>query len=291
MQRATDGFHQRRARIRDVCLRYKDILSAANRGSWRKNFLPDGSPVWCGRECPIFLDGAHRLAYCLIPKVASTTVKTVFAPLLNFCKPDCGEVGIHVAFDSRVPMYGPLYLNEGRLENYTTAMFVRHPFERLVSTYVDKALRPRSDVPFFYRTYWDLILGDEKDERRVTFSEFVDFLLSRPIEEADEHWVPYHMTCEPCLFEYDFVGKLETGGQDFGVLFSQVGFDKAEVPLQNRRADSGESFSQSAKKYFAQLDFTRVFRLYEYYFYDFELFGYDFKDYLQVFANQSGKFA
>lgn len=42
---------------------------------------------------------------------------------------------------------------------------------------------------------------------------------------------------------------------------------------------SGE-FVTDSKQYFAQLSFHQVMRLYGRYFYDFELFDYDFRDYL-----------
>ena len=32
------------------------------------------------------------------------------------------------------------------------------------------------------------------------------------------HWVPYWKKCSPCLLNYDMIGKLETGNDDFTVI-------------------------------------------------------------------------
>ena len=33
------------------------------------------------------------------------------------------------------------------------------------------------------------------------------------------HWVPYWRECSPCQIDYDMIGKLETGFDDFTVSF------------------------------------------------------------------------
>lgn len=206
-------------------------------------------------------------------------VKRAVSMHLNMNMSQNNDFDTHYIFDRNILRVGPLHFPRERLQNYTKAMFVRHPFERLVSSYVDKTLGPPEFTKWFYETYWNKILGQDVNKRNVTFPEFVEFLLREPMEDSDEHWAPYHLMCEPCLFDYDIVGKLETGNRDFRLLFSRVGIKSQEVRLTNTRADIKVQF-RSAKEYFAELNFSTVMRLYERYFYDFELFDYDFRDYL-----------
>lgn len=278
--READDFHHRRAVIEHVCSKYEGELRARTRGSRRTN-KQYRRVVWCRqRECPMFIDDAHQFAYCLVSKVATTTVKSIFVKLLNNGHSDDTDHGVHEAIANRARRVGPLYLKRDRQrQNYTRALFVRHPFERFVSAYVDKALRSRSEEPFFYEHYWDSILGTQDTDRRVTFMEYADFVLSHPVRDADEHWAPYHWVCEPCLVEYDVVGKLETAERDFESLWSRLGIEVDHTPIRNnRRSGLNESVA-----YFSQLNLSTAMRLYEYYFYDFELFEYDASDYLRIF--------
>ena len=106
--------------------------------------------------------------------------------------------------------------------NSTNIMFVRDPFTRLFSGWLDK----------FYSTnpyYWNL-LGREiiKQQRKnatavsktcghdVTFSEFLIYVVKVLNSSAclDMHFQPSQKHCLPCTFNYDYVGKYETLRED-----------------------------------------------------------------------------
>ncbi|CAN8002221.1 unnamed protein product [Ixodes hexagonus] len=292
-----DDFNSRSDRIRQTCLKYKRALLGSHYLGTRSNYRL-GRPAHCPpRQCPIFVDHSHRIAFCFVPKVASTSVKSLFATLLNISHPSdnngnaTSSDAIHKSFNAKVLRVGPSHFPRSRLKSYTRAMFVRHPFERLVSAFVDKAGKPRSAEQFFYDVYWDKALAGLKtngSSTAMTFSLFVDYLLTRPDAEWDDHWAPYYSRCEPCLFDYDVIGKLETGDRDFGILFSRMGIKGGDlVPRKNTRrtgdggGEGGTRNNKSAKDYFAELSSSQVMRLYGRYFYDFELFGYDLKGYLR----------
>uniref|UniRef100_G3MRX9 Carbohydrate sulfotransferase n=1 Tax=Amblyomma maculatum TaxID=34609 RepID=G3MRX9_AMBMU len=236
-------------------------------------------------ECPLFVDDSRSLAFCFIPKVASTSLKALFAPLLNVTIIGTRSDALHWSFHYQTLRYGPATLLQSSRSNYTKVLFVRHPFERLVSTYIDKALRGRSKMAWAYRNYWDKIPGVRAENRCPTFSEFIDFVLKMPVEHSDEHWAPYYYRCQPCLLDYDFVGKLETASRDFPRFFSLVDIKANETFLgnmsrKNTRDSVRDVRTTESKQYFAELSYDQVMGLYARYFYDFELFGYDFRDYL-----------
>lgn len=300
IERATaDGIVSRSVRIESVCQRYasREELQRPTHGlGINLPTLGNRSRYCVPEQCPIFIDKVRSLAFCFISKVASTSVKTLFRDLLgvranslNGSMSNWDE--LHRKFHRQTYRVGPrtLFMQDGG-RSYFKALFVRHPFERLVSAYIDKALRPRSEVQWFYQTYWEKIPGVKAENRSPTFSEFVDFVLGTPVREWDEHWSPYYSRCQPCLLDYDFVGKLETADRDFPLLFSEIGVDArlfGRVHV-SRRGSTGCSSrgiatcadAGSSADYFATLSHDQVMGLYSRYFYDFELFGYDFRSYL-----------
>ncbi|XP_077513947.1 carbohydrate sulfotransferase 11-like [Amblyomma americanum] len=293
---AADDVLSRRVRIRQVCLRYarsKELQKPTP--GWGSHQAPGKITLHCNPEqCPLFIDEKRSLAFCIIAKVASTSLKAFFKDLLGirvrFNESDRRSWDdLHRAFHMQTHRLGPRTLfghDKGR--GYTKALFVRHPFERLVSAYVDKALRPRSEIAWFYKAFWEKIPGVKAQNRSPTFPEFVDLLLGTPVRNWDEHWSPYYARCQPCLLDYDFVGKVETAARDFPLFFSKIGVDGGRFRRLHVSREAGARASLVSTNgtiltpvdYFRQLSFDQIMGLYSRYFYDFELFGYEFRDYL-----------
>merc|ERR1711874_6068 len=81
------------------------------------------------------------------------------------------------------------------ISNSLVFLIVRHPFERLVSAYRDKFELARK-YAYVYSMYASKILGlgaqeEAERARRPTFSEFVSYLLRVPVQQFNDHWVPY----------------------------------------------------------------------------------------------------
>ncbi|CAN7952219.1 unnamed protein product [Ixodes pacificus] len=231
------------------------------------------------RDCPIMIDPAHKVGYCFINKVASTTVKSIFGLLLHISNMGNTVNSIHKAFLEQVlTVSHKTFLQRSGQERYTTAMFVRHPFERLVSAYVDKALCPRAGNVYYYDRYWNDVPGVRATGRNLTFPEFIDYVLNQTVNQMNPHWAPYYVTCQPCTVKYEVVGKLETASRDFKLFLGALGVRPGEIPQKNKGGDHG--FRKSAREFFKELTLHQVMRLYERFFFDFEMFGYDFRDYL-----------
>ncbi|XP_053683858.1 carbohydrate sulfotransferase 11 [Sabethes cyaneus] len=167
-------------------------------------------------------------------------------------------------------------------------LIVRHPFERLVSAYKDKiqyALPNSHHQKLGVRIiqkYRKVIKGQPWNTQKYpTFPEFVNYLLDEvrhPHAEIDMHWIPVTYFCTPCFFHYDVIAKFETLQEDQSYLISMAKLGDVIKP-QWKNAGKGAHTNEVVLKLFATLDDKQLRGLYDYYRYDFELFGYGADEY------------
>ncbi len=144
----------RRQRVADVC---------AQRGL-SQNLTRENLQV-VHRYTNVAVDDKHKLLYCYIPKVGCTSWKVKLclmghqakeAPLLNThpspvdSRPGLAQYGIK--------MLSSFSTNEikRRIQNYYKFVFVRHPMERIVSSYrskFEKRIDNKVEYPYFYNTF------------------------------------------------------------------------------------------------------------------------------------------
>lgn len=111
---------------------------------------------------------------------------------------------------------------------------------------------------------------------RITFSEFVWYLTHSLERDFDEHWAPYWSRCDPCLVDYDFIGKMETAKHDFPYAFQKVGIDSS-----NDWWEGAEPTPRSlTKRYFSTVSEEAIRKLHQVYKLDFDLFGYSIDEFL-----------
>ena len=91
-----------------------------------------------------------------------------------------------------------------------TFIFIRHPFERIVSAYEEKFILHRN--PEFINA----VLNHNHMKRNndhVSFGQFVNFvideLLMDSMSEGSLHWWPYSKLCRLCEIDFSYVGTLE----------------------------------------------------------------------------------
>ena len=123
--------------------------------------------------------------------------------------------------------------------NFTTAIFTRHPLSRLFSCYNDKlvGLNPgqsrifgehvnkliRKNVTKYSQCYDD-----------ITFEEFVRtviFKIRKNPSKANNHYRPMFVSCNPCKVNFDVLGHLETIENDLE-LFKDVARRKGDIDLK-----------------------------------------------------------
>jgi len=222
-----------------------------------------------------------HLLYCWVHKVASTSWSKIF---FNLQGKEVPTIRLHEAAQqfsidsSRLP---------GAISNSLVFLTVRHPFERLVSAYRDK-FELAKKYAYVYSRYAHKILGmktpaEAERARRPSFSDFVSYILRVPVQEFNDHWVPYWLHCHMCEMEYDIISKMETIKDDMEFIADKSGLTATNItlPWTNRRNSSEELSLQ----YFKSLTVSQVLGLYRVYRIDFMMFNYRADKYFTLFSN------
>ncbi|XP_068203029.1 carbohydrate sulfotransferase 11-like [Palaemon carinicauda] len=175
---------------------------------------------------------------------------------------------------------------------------VRHPFSRLLSAYRDKMERPkpRPFTPYFKDLQKAIIMkyrpeGSNITSPNPTFSEFVDYIIdstehlktAKDWKENVVCWSTFWAECGVCSSDYQVVIKLETMNDDEQFLAHIANLKEIQNVQEWRNLKrAGVSSTVLLPKYYGSLTREQIYKLYERYKIDFELFGYTVDDYLKA---------
>nr|XP_033781657.1 carbohydrate sulfotransferase 13 isoform X1 [Geotrypetes seraphini] len=240
----------------------------------------------------LIVDDTHGLLYCYVPKVACTNWKRVMMVLTGQGKyRDPLQIPAH---EAHIPAnlrtlseFSTPEINY-RLRNYLKFVFVREPFERLVSAYRNKFTRQYNTA--FHKRYGTKII---KRHRRnptlkalengddVKFEEFLYYLVdprTQHEEPFNEHWERVHSLCHPCIIHYDVIGKYETLAEDANYVLQLIGAKgTVEFPSSSKTTITTDDM---AAKFFENVNVFYQKRLFNLYKMDFLLFNYSVPSYL-----------
>lgn len=212
----------------------------------------------------------HNYLFVETPKVCCSTIKLNLQRLEtnnpNFSWPDPMDVH-NRAFS---PLLKPSQLLDfesllGSSRLYTFC-FVRNPYTRLLSCYIDKILGNR---PPKRQVLNILGLDCENIDQAVSFSQFIEVVSSQSIMEMNPHWRPqYHQTLQTSL-TYDFVGRYENFAEDFRNVCSRISADFSYCPARETRHRTNAN--QKVKEFYTKSLLREVRRIYDI---DFTHFGY-----------------
>ena len=230
----------------------------------------------------LIVNDKYRFLYCDIPKVATSNWKRVMITLNGHAKSPW-EIKTGDAHNNSHGYFR--YLSEYspseivvRLKTYYKFLFVRHPFERLVSAFRNKFVES-NNFTFFERIYGSYIIrkfrtNSTRTSHKINFREFINYILDGESEVMNKHWKLYDELCRPCLIWYDFIGHLEEIRQDSSDVLKILGLrNRVAFPL-NKTSNYQVSSSVLAQKYFSKLSKNYKERLFHKFRYDFEMFGY-----------------
>ena len=204
------------------------------------------------------------------PKVACSTVKTVLQRMElddpQFFREEFEDIH-HRSFS---PLIRPVQIaNLDRLlkSSIFKFCFVRNPYSRLLSAYLEKICGNKSQKKAILEA-----LGKSGEDltQSVSFSEFVQLICNQSDEEMDPHWRPQYQQPFQKGITYDFVGKLESFPEDLHDALSKINRDFAKYLGHEKRHATGAK--EHLKKYYTAELIEMVKRLYRD---DFEFFGYD----------------
>jgi len=285
---AQDNQHKRQSHIRQIC--YEKFGWHPLNVSSLESELSSITPSYLDH---LIVDEINKLIYCFVPKVASTNWKRVLLALNLKSNP----------FDSQI---NPLFIkgNEShvpkafktlnqyniteiahKLRYYMKFMFVRHPYERLLSAYRNKLEHTYSD--YFRNRFGRKIVKQLRQNptneslekgHDVTFSEFLIYITtlntSDHKKEFNEHWRPIYDLCLPCLVDYDLIGKYETLHNDAQlVLWKARVMDLIKFP-KREETYSNQPSSDLIWQYYSNISQSLIDRIATIYSEDLQLFQY-----------------
>lgn len=283
--------------LKDTCNRLQSERSESNSEMTeleeflRRESLPT-KPTWQN----LFCSKEHQLSFCPLYKSASTFILKKFlliAPKYPYSKDSVKHLEVQANVLARKE-FGyldswdqyPEFTKEG-----TTFLFVRHPFERLLSAFRDKLEDPtvqgKKFNEYYYNKYGRRIVMHFRREKITgpsfkypRFHEFLEFLLSRDLRYYDEHWAPYFMGCSPCHIPYNFIGHFETLYWDMHLLANQTKLVKQwDDPTDYFQSST---YMEVSKKYYSLVDRDILRKVYQRYKLDFDMFGYSPDEYIAM---------
>jgi chondroitin 4-sulfotransferase 11 len=214
------------------------------------------------RQPPVIVLHERRAMYFPIQKVANSSWKRICAEILGLDTSDRGPHAIR---------FPTLPLDEvHRHADYFRFCFVRNPWDRVVSCYVEKIKTdPGYTTRFFRDGVFVGFIPYGVFRAGMSFQSFVEAIAGIPDEEADRHFRSQHTFVTDARGELlvNFVGKLEQSAEDFAHVLRRLGRDPSEVPHLNRSDHS------DYKSFYTPRTMELVRQRYER---DITLFGYDF---------------
>lgn len=213
----------------------------------------------------------HKYIYFENPKVACSTIKkTLIKWELGELYSRWGDIIhrplFHTAFAK------PYLLHEDMLNKvfndpeFTKFSFVRSPYTRILSCYLQKIIRKASGFAEISK-----YLNSKEIEENISFERFLDILLKMTDFEMNSHYRPQYSQLFGDDIELDYIGRFERFDSDFGALLRQLKGDKVSIEehskhktqAQNRLFDyfndeSIEKVNQIYKKDFEKFKYIQL---------------------------------
>ena len=163
-------------------------------------------------------DHNYRFLYCPIPKIASSSFQSLISRL-NSQNNVQKKVNYLYHCKYNLSLYNYKEREAVKIlkdPSYFKFVFVRNPWERLLSAYLNKFIR-KQNLEFFVKEVVTNVYrqkGLTVDwEKSITFQQFLEYLSKTRDEKLNEHWKPQYLFLRTTKF--DFIGKLENIEKDF----------------------------------------------------------------------------
>merc|ERR1719228_2421459 len=316
-------FNRRKKVIKDTCEKYGAFTTREKLLAKMKS--KPGPDLCAGVETDIelwsllkktshhqfFVQKEHGLMWCKVPKAASTSWLHAFLSLARVSQqeiPEDNGLGLHAYLRDKYPLLSK-NLHKQLMPQSVKFLVVRHPFERLLSAYVDKLQDYQRDLKYrggyYYAMYGADIVSKLRPKyqekfpknplfmrKEPSFVEFVEYLVETPNTKYDEHWKPQFLLCPPCHFKFDVIAKMETFDRDTQFILRQRNLE-GRVFLSKKHSVTDLLAKRlkeddQTKVYFSQLSKQMVKSLYDKYRLDFEMFQYDIVDFIKYASESKG---
>ncbi|MFD1510552.1 sulfotransferase family protein [Lacimonas salitolerans] len=216
------------------------------------------------------IDNNRRLVYVETPKVACTSIKKFMMDQYVggvFDLPNVNDV--HRREISPLKQLTTLSPEEAKAiwsKEYRRFSFVRNPFARLLSGYLDKLVTNE-----FERQRHLPMMGFAPDSK-PTLVEFLERLVKKSDAERDIHFATQSSLLMVDAVEYDYIGRFEGFKEDF--LRLQATFYGIDHPTESYEVFGRHHASNAHEKIFQYYGPKEIELVREIYQTDFRLFGY-----------------
>ncbi len=164
----------------------------------------------------------NKYLYFAVDKVANSSVKNAlfaieYAPV--------GKTAVTLYDERSSPLLSPYQLDDDLLRtvlnsgNYFRFTFVRNPFTRLLSCYLDRICTQTSNPRRYLNRY---LKSHNISAEEVTFEVFIRAICEQASPVQNSHW---RVQYDDVLFEridYDYVGKFETLWTDMAFVSDKI---------------------------------------------------------------------
>lgn len=212
---------------------------------WLTNILRPSRTTGRSLWTPSFLEQAvhastaHRFAYVCNPKVGCSSI------IWSLRRLEAGDPGMvpDTVGDIHDRTATPLLrlagadafrqlLADADCFRFT---FVRNPFDRLLSCYLQKIVRPTQERASLLR-----LLGRPADEERdVTFEDFVRAIADQDPIDMDPHWRVQSVQTLQDHVAYDFIGRFESFDRDLAAVGERIAPDAPPFIYAEKRQATG----------------------------------------------------
>jgi hypothetical protein len=221
-------------------------------------------------ESPDFLDWAvhvsakHRYLYVVNPKVGCSSI------LWSLRRFELGDPDlvparvrdIHERAGSPLLRPSDVGGSHALLRNagYFKFTFVRNPFERLMSCYLQKIAARTEQRAAVLR----LLGRSESDTGEVAFAEFVAAIAGQSPDEMDPHWRVQVVQTVQDHAAYDYIGRFERFDRDLAAIGARISPELSRFVYTERRQATGKkpyhliegALAETIRKVYAE-DFER----------------------------------
>ncbi|RUS81676.1 hypothetical protein EGW08_010538 [Elysia chlorotica] len=219
----------------------------------------------------------HRFLYCPVEKSASTFWRRfMYQLVLTNPMQSPFDVSVQTVYSGKFPSNQVQVTESGKaldkmLRSFTKMLFIREPYSRLLSAYVDKLLAPNpilwsmwglpsvalcrdpagkpwcKDRSGYTRNPQTVFPAGDVEQpvtkagqeeaattpcgEDVTFPEFVKLAVTTLVN-TNAHVMPIYRMCSPCYANYTVIGHMETFDSDVRFLLPKINVTESQVNLE-----------------------------------------------------------
>ncbi|XP_067685311.1 carbohydrate sulfotransferase 14-like [Haliotis asinina] len=230
----------------------------------------------------IIVDHQYKVLYCEIPKVATTNWKRVFLMLSGKVNPSLVQNitsdDIHHKYEKNTTFLSSLQHEEidEVLKTYYKFVFVREPFERLLSAYRDKLAATNEGM--FASIGRNIVRKHRNNplnrDPHPSFFEFLEYIVKTNTRTLNEHWQLQEELSQVCSIKYDLIGKYEELQTAAHAILDHIGAPSLVTFPQRSDSYHNERTNSLLRHYYQDIPPSLLEQVWWKFYPDFQLFNY-----------------